>query len=88
MLSIIRNVAVQKARYFSCRCNVYVTCFCYTESCKDGQANRKCRYRTAVHCRAANTSSLCNSISKLNMDCNTFKEACTSSKLIMKLLSH
>lgn len=32
------------------------------------------------------TSSLCNSISKLNMDCNIFKEACTSSKLIMKLL--
>lgn len=50
------------------------------------QANRKYRYRTAVYYSAANTSSLCKSISKLNMDCNIFKEACTCSKLIRKLL--
>lgn len=69
------------------RCNVYRTCFCYTESCKDGfrQIENTDTGQLCIVGRL-NTSSLCNSTSKLNMDCNIFKEACTSSKLIMKLL--
>lgn len=38
-----------------------------------------------MHCSAAKHI-LCNSISKPNMYCNIFKEVCTASKLIMKLL--
>lgn len=50
------------------------------------RANRKFRYRTAVHHSAANAFSPGNSVSKLDMDYAVRKEACTSSKLIMKLL--
>lgn len=71
------------------RCNVSVTRLHYTEKVLRMlwlRANRKYRYRTAVHCSAANAFSPSNSVSKLDMDYAVFKEACTSRKLIMKLL--
>lgn len=89
MLSIIKILQYKKCINFLGRCNVSVTRLRYTEKVTRMlwlRANWKYRCRTAVHRSAANAFSPGNSVSKLDMDYAVFKEACTSSKLIMKLL--